>query len=348
MTEPRVALVLGAGGITGGAWEHGILSALYERTGWNPGHAHAFIGTSAGSWVATFLAAGRSMADVLNASRPPVPHGNAAQRTARRAANAALGDTSGLYTFAGRPLLSPRAWLRPASALAGSALFSTEGMVRRLRSQFPEGVPDWPHPNLRIVAFDTRHYRRTVFGKAGAPPARLDQAVPASSAIPGVFRPVVIDNVPYLDGGIASTTNLDLAAEFVGTGQGAGQHERADGVDLVICFAPMAGDRIGGRPPAGPAIYGYTFNEAIAWVARRQVERETARLRIAFPGVDVLTFRPTPEDRQAMGRNAMDGRKRPAVRQQAYLSGLSALDQPDMREVLAAHGLAVTGVGSKE
>ena len=341
ITEPRIALVLGAGGITGGAYERGLLQALAGRRGGAPARARPSIGTGAGSWIAPCPAAGRTTPQFRPAGGPPAPQGGLARRTGRRLANTVLGDVSGLYTPDLRvPRISPLWWLRPTDFLAESGLFSNEGMVRRLRAALPEEVlAEWPHSALRIVAFDTRRLRREVFGKPGAPRATLLEAVTASSAIPGVFRPVVIDGVPYLDGGIASTTNLDLADEF------------AADVDLVLCIAPMAGERVGGLPPADPAIYGYALTEGLAWVARLQVEREAARLRARHPALEVLIFRPDEEDRRVMGVNAMDGRERAPVLRQAYASGLRLLDRDDVRQTLARHGLAVGGrqsaVGNK-
>lgn len=329
MTEPRVTLVLGAGGVTGGGYEYGVLRALAERSGWQPSGARAFIGTSAGAWVAAFLAAGRRVEEIPSAAGPATPSGSTVRRAAGRVATGLLGDASGLYTPDWRiPRLSPFSWLRPASLAAESGVFSGEGMARRLRAQFPDAeTAGWPHPNLRIVAWDTRRRRRAVFGRSDAPKATIVEAVTASSAIPGVFRPVVIDGVPYLDGGVASTTNLDLAEEFV------------DSVDLVLCLTPMASDRSSGGIPAGPRFGGYALTETLGWVARRQVERESARLRARHPNLDLLVFRPDAADRQVMGDNPMDGRRREPVREQAYKSGLAMLERAEVRAVLARHGL---------
>src|SRR4051795_11139914 len=54
----RVGLVLGAGGVTGGSWLTGALSAIVEQTGWDPGSADVVVGTSAGSVIATIAAGG--------------------------------------------------------------------------------------------------------------------------------------------------------------------------------------------------------------------------------------------------------------------------------------------------
>src|SRR5919106_1495534 len=57
--EPmKVGLVLGAGGVLGGAWLTGGVHALARETDWDPGSADYIVGTSAGSMVGTLVAAG--------------------------------------------------------------------------------------------------------------------------------------------------------------------------------------------------------------------------------------------------------------------------------------------------
>lgn len=325
MAGSRVALVLGAGGITGGAYELGTLAAIHERTAWAPASAHAFIGTSAGSWIAALLAFGRPLQQVDTAALPPQP------RQARRGER---GDGSrDLYTPAPH-LPSPFWWARPGGLLAESGLFSTEGMERRLRARLGDAAQRWPEAKLRIVAFDLQRRARTVFGAAGAPQVTALQAVTASSAIPGVFRPVVLDGVPYLDGGIASTTNLDLVAEF------------ADEIDLAICLAPMAGERPAAARVSGPGLYGRLLTGALAAVAGHQLDAELRNLGASFPRLAIAVFRPTAEDQRAMGANAMSGRHREPARQQAYRSALAALECPDLQAQLARGGIGSARAGS--
>src|SRR5438105_12785710 len=56
--KPRVGLVLGAGGVLGGAWLAGGLAAIAEETGWDPATADVIVGTSAGSMIGALLASG--------------------------------------------------------------------------------------------------------------------------------------------------------------------------------------------------------------------------------------------------------------------------------------------------
>src|SRR5918999_1240018 len=56
--RPRIGLVLGAGGIQGGAWLTGGLDALATETGWDPASADIVVGTSAGAMIGSLCASG--------------------------------------------------------------------------------------------------------------------------------------------------------------------------------------------------------------------------------------------------------------------------------------------------
>lgn len=69
---PRVGLVLGAGGVAGGAFHAGVLAAIAEATGWDPRRATVVVGTSAGSITGASLMAGLSAADLIPGFYRPV------------------------------------------------------------------------------------------------------------------------------------------------------------------------------------------------------------------------------------------------------------------------------------
>ena len=56
--RPRVGLVLGAGGVLGGAWLVGALHAIASEIGWDPGSADHIVGTSAGAMIGALVARG--------------------------------------------------------------------------------------------------------------------------------------------------------------------------------------------------------------------------------------------------------------------------------------------------
>src|SRR4051812_37823482 len=234
----RVGLVLGAGGVLGGAWLTGGLAAIADETGWDPGSADHIVGTSAGSVMGSLIAAdvppwfmvahsaGESFDGLIDAD------GNAAS-SASRSGGAVFKLHRGL------PSLGPGSWrlgmaairnptmYTPAAALGAwlpVGVISGDSIRDVIRRVVPQGWAD--HPNTWIVACDYGTGRRVPFGRDGAPSAELADAVAASCAIPGFYRPVEIGGRRYVDGGMYSASNLDLLAER--------------DLDVVICLNPTS------------------------------------------------------------------------------------------------------------
>src|SRR4051794_38187339 len=302
--RPTVGLVLGAGGVLGGAWLVGALHALASETGWDPGSADAIVGTSAGSmitglsacgvppWFMVAHSAGEEFDGIVDAS------GRSAGE-ADRSAGASFGLHRGL------PTLGPGSWRlalgslarpyrhAPASLLAGwlpRGIVSTEALKDTIRRVAGD---EWaPHPGLRIIACDYETGRRVRFGDPEAPLSSLADAVAASCAIPGFYHPVSIAGRRYVDGGIRSTSNLDVLA--------------GEGLDVVICLNPMSS--------LHPAEGGTLADRAAAVMrqaAGRRLGREAARVRES--GSDVVLLQPTVVDLDAMGANLMSRARRHQV-----------------------------------
>ena len=87
-------------------------------------------------------------------------------------------------------------------------MISTEPLKDTIRRVVPSG---WtPHPGTWIVACDYADGHRVAFGRHDAPQAELADAVAASCAIPGFYHPVDIAGRRYVDGGLWSTSNLEI------------------------------------------------------------------------------------------------------------------------------------------
>jgi NTE family protein len=281
----RTAIVLGAGGITGVAWLLGALEALHEHTGWDPATAEVVAGTSAGAAAAALLVAGvpseapLAMAEdqsVLDAAIARATGGLPGRSGLPRAwpGSLALGLTGLLATHQ-----SHRAGFLTGFLPRGSRpCDEIRGLVHAAaRDGRPVGGP------LRIHACDYGSGRRVTFGGAGAPDAPLGDAVAASAAVPGYYRPVRIGDREYVDGGVHSFTNLDALAD--------------EDVDVVICLAPFSSRSIGG--PADTALLG-GLRRAVSW----QLAREAEQLR--RQGTTVVVVEPASKDLRAMGANPMD------------------------------------------
>ena len=297
-----VGLVLGAGGVVGHAYQAGVLAALERETGWDPHRAAVIVGTSAGSVTGAALRAGVPATD-LAASLYGV-------RTSRRGGvilrQILPADSAPLPT----PPLA--AWLRPWSVPSPALLsrFARRPLAFRpdvaAMTLVPRGQLDiserargldeligdrWPG-GLRICAVRRSDGARVVFGRDGAPPARLAPAVLASCAIPGYFRPVTIDDVEYMDGGVHSATNADVL--------------RNEGLDVVVIVSSMSA--------ADGSAYG--VDGLLRRTVHRRMEREIARLERS--GTAVVSLEPAAEARRVMGLKAMAEDRGPRVIRAAY------------------------------
>jgi len=209
-TSGATALVLGGGGITGIAWEVGILVGL-ARAGVDVTDAETVVGTSAGSVVGSQITSGQPL-ESLYAEQLAPPDQEIGGRLGRLAALKLVPP----YVLPG----SGRDKLRRVGALAlrshppGSV--DREGVFRSRLS-----AHDWPDRDLRITAVEAETGRFTVFDRDSG--VDLVRAVAASCAVPTVWPPVAIDGHHYVDGGMRSTANLDLVA----------------GAERVVVLAPL-------------------------------------------------------------------------------------------------------------
>lgn len=306
--EPRIGLVLGAGGVIGGAWHAGALAALERVTGWSPATASHLVGTSAGSVFAALTAAGVHSQEML----APIDGMLEAlgQESAYRHPTRLPGVLPGSLglTLTSLRSLDRGQLLKAVSGLMPRGLVSTAPIRRTVKRVVPSG---WAgHPHCWIVCCDYVSGRRIVFGRSGAPPAHLADAVAASCAIPGFFRPVAVAGRLCMDGGLHSLNNLDV---LVG-----------QGLDLVICLSPMSARF--SVPGWGP---GHLLGEAIRRAAAHQVDHEVAQLTRA--GTKVLVIEPTAYDLEIMGHNFMETRYLDAV---TFLAQRSVARQLADRQVL--------------
>lgn len=321
----RVGLVLGAGGVLGGAWLTGGLHALARETSWDPSSADYIVGTSAGSVIGALLAAdvppwfmvAHSAGESFDGLEGP---------DGRPAAEADRSGGAAFRLHRGLPWLGPgsvrlgltslRDPLRhtPLQLLAGwlpAGLVSTDSIKDVVRRAVPGSWPE--HPSYWAVACDYASGRRIPFGRVDAPRAQVPDAVAASCAIPGFFRPVRIGSRRYVDGGIYSASNLDLLA--------------GRGLDLVICLNPLSS--LEPERDSGPTgLLGRAARRANG----RRLGFEAKRVR-AY-GTEVALIQPVAEDHAAMGRNLMSGARRQQVIETAERTVAAQLREPVLRALL--------------
>ena len=206
------ALVLGGGGVVGVAWEVGVLAGLADA-GIDPASAELVAGTSAGSVVGTQLRQGRSIEALVAEQRESHGDANSPPPTTDLTPLIEIFET--LRSARRTPEV-----LRDVGRKAIAAETQPEAdWVGRFSSIVGEG--GWPDRDLWITAVDCATGQRRVWTAADR--VAIASAVASSCAIPGVFPPVTLDGSRYTDGGLWSSSNLDVvldssvdAAVFVG------------------------------------------------------------------------------------------------------------------------------------
>lgn len=290
-------LVLAAGGVVGEAWMTGWLRGMTDATGVDFRDVEVLVGTSAGSIVSASLAAGRDPRGVARASAPS--QAAADEPAARTPGRALAGAVARGLGSLGAPLAGPAlAAGAPGGALARRAILKRVPEGRRSLGALRREADGWGvrfDGRLRVCAVDVASGRRVVFGAPGAPDASVGQAVEASCAVPGVFRPVTIGGRVYVDGGAWSLTNLDVAP--------VGRDTR------VLCLTVA-----GGRVDATPA-------GLMRAAARPAVALEATYLRRR--GAHVTVVAPDAEAASAFGANLLDPRASGGALEEGHRQGLA-------------------------
>jgi len=311
---PRRGLVLGGGGVLGAAWMVGALQALQDETGADVREFEAFVGTSAGSVLVALLGAGVSVEDLV---------------THELDGQLETGPLAGFHfdyeTASGgdrpirpRPGMGSRELLvrnarqlrqLPPTTVLAAFLPEGRGNLAAVGALIAHVVPDgWvARDGVTVVALDYDTGERMPFGRPGAQPAALRDAVMASCAIPGWYQPVRIGEHRFIDGGAWSSTNLDLLA--------------GQGLDEVFVLAPQVT-----FDADAPTQWATRLERQ--WRARvtRRVIREVATVH--HQGTEVTVLGPGRADLEAFGGNLMDVSRRPLVIETSLRTSARALRDP--------------------
>ena len=253
-----VGIVLGAGGPLGWAYHLGVIQGIRDAIGREPANADRIVGTSAGAAIAASLLTGTSTEEVLEIITTPP---SAEDKTKMQAAGAdALRHPLKALRPVAPGLVRNVRNIGPATAMVGlvpAGLFPTL-VLRRFASD-----EQWPSqlwvPSVRIDDGEIVVFGRDVI------PETLGDAIEATSAVPAVFQPKVIDGARYVDGAVGSSTHANVLVP---------EH-----LDIAFISAPMC------RPGGGP----------IRARARRSLDAEMESLQatgtrtiVVTPNADVL------------------------------------------------------------
>jgi NTE family protein len=268
--------VLGGGGPVGIAWESGLLAGL-ARAGVDLGAADFIMGTSAGSFVGMRMAFGadaKTLADPILAERPPAASGERKPG----AAGGPPANLAPLMRLMGEAQGGKRDEAevrREIGAFALSAETMSEDDFIASFGRTMAGLPAdaWPPRAFACTAVDGETGEFQLWtGESGV---GVGRAVASSCSVPGIYPPVTLNGRRYIDGGMRSSTNADMAKGY-------------DKV-VVVAIRVAAGGEVGER-------------------IRARLNAEVQALRDG--GAEVTVLAPDEASQAAMGVNLMDFRKR--------------------------------------
>src|SRR6202167_153182 len=208
----NVALVLGGGGAAGNAWLIGIVAGLAEAGLDMTKAADLVVGTSAGATAAAQVRSGIPPAELLTSvlSPPTQPVGQDRERppslpmttvcSRMRASSAAAASAAALHRAMG-------AFVDESDSILGPAAGQRRATVA---ARLPR--PEWPDRPMIVVAVDAHPGALAVFDRESG--VELVDAVTASTALPGVVPTHSINGTRYIDGGVRSNENADLASGY--------------------------------------------------------------------------------------------------------------------------------------
>jgi NTE family protein len=354
----KTALVLGGGGFTGGVYEIGALRALdLLAVNSTVNNFDIYVGTSAGSFVAGMLANGITpdeMMQVLN-ERVPSELEDLDLDKVLRPNYLGFLQKAAVLPLRSLELLRALVRVRELSAIdLGVALAETlpEGLYSGagINDYVEKVFADAGEPNdfrlidreLYITATDLDTTERIVFGEDDWADVPVSKAIECSTALPLIYKPVELKGRQMVDGGIRSTTNVDIAVE-----RGAKFIVVVNPIvpfvnDFEKTIPTMLGTRVRRVSDMGmPAI----ANQAFRIMSHARLHQAVDQWREKYPGVDIVLVEPEPDDELMFGTPIMDYSQRLRIARHGFESVTAKLaeDYDKFEETAKRHGLEISG-----
>jgi NTE family protein len=354
----KAALVLGGGGFTGGVYEIGALRALdllsVNRT---VNEFDVYVGTSAGSFVAAAVANGVTPEEMMRVivQQTPSPFPDASASSLLRPNYTEFVTKGLLIPFrlaqVARNLVRDLGQMTAVDVVVGlaealpSGLYSGNGIERYVRAVLsdPDRTDDFRLlvNELYLAATDLDTCERIVFGTADWDDVPISTAVKASSALPMIYKPVRVKGRELIDGGILSTTNLDIAVEA--------------GAKFVVVVNPLVpyvndfekhiptitGSRARRVSDMGFPQIGY---QAFKLLAYQRLHEMARRWEERYPGVDIILIEPEPNDELMFQTSIMNYTSRVDIARHGFQSVTLKLagDYPRFKRICARHGIEIS------
>ena len=354
----RTALVLGGGGVTGGVYEIGALRALdllaVNRT---VNEFDVYVGTSAGSFVASLVANGvtpEEMMRVVN-QQVPTPFRDINMGTVLQPGYAEIAKSLALMPLRTvglvRTLLANVRQTSMMDILLGLAeglppgLYDGSGIERYLTEVLsdPDRSNDFRllENELYLTATDLDTCERIVFGTEGWDDVSIARAAAASTALPMVYRPVDVKGRQLVDGGLRSTTNVDLAVEhwakFVVVVNPLVPYVN----DFQKVIPTMTGSRVRRVADMGFPQIGY---QSFKLLAHQRLHEAVNHWQERYPGVDIILIEPEPNDELMFGTSILDYSARLQIAKHGFESVTVSLakDYRRYKEIAERHGIEIS------
>jgi NTE family protein len=354
----KVALVLGGGGVSGGVYTVGALRALdLLAVNMTINQFDIFLGTSSGSFVAALAANGvtpEEMMRVVLGERPAsfrdLDAGMLLPPNLPGLLRSGIGLPRHLIELA-RQVATARGGGSLIDALVSfadslpSGFCTTRGIERYLRDVLsgPERSDDFRglERELYIAATDLDSCERIIFGEAGWDDVPISRAVSASTALPVLYAPVRIRDRELIDGGIISTTNLDVAAAHGATLIVVVNPLVPFGNDLSKRVTTLRGERSRRVSDFGFSQIAY---QSFKLLAHQRLHEQRESWAARYPGVDILLIEPDRDDELMFETSLMSYSSRIEIAKHGFRSVTHKLagEYDRVKEVCARHGVEIS------
>jgi predicted acylesterase/phospholipase RssA len=356
--QSKTALVLGGGGFTGGVYEIGALRALdllaVNRT---INEFDVYVGTSAGAFIASMVANGitpEEMMRVINSDLPsPLSdislgmllqpnYGGFVRKSLTfplRVAGVARGLLSHVREVSAVDIVNGLAGGLPSGVYSGRGI---ESYVEEALAD-PDRTNDFRllDPELYLTATDLDSTERVVMGDGEWMDVPISTAVAASGALPMLYEPVRIDGREFIDGGIRSTTNIDVAVEH-----------GAKFIVVINPVVPYVNDlrkripTIMGTRARRVSDMGFTAigNQAFRLLSHERLHIAVQHWEERYPGVDIILIEPEFDDELMFGTSIMDYSARLEIAKHGFESVTLKLarDYERYKSIAERHGIEIS------